>query len=112
MAGITNWLKNIIAGDLQMSVLAFAQLNRNNEVAESDGIEKFCSVACKWEEKTSDEIIRDGSSCGTHKLTVKLNRLGKHMGENDYIDMMFSSPKVGIVEAQRHQEQNPYRDMD
>lgn len=111
MAGIANWLKNIIAGDLKMSVLAFAQLNRQNEVAESDGIEKYCSVAVKWEEKTNEEIIRDGKDCGTHKLTVKLNRLGKqHMGEDDYIDMMFMSKKVGIVEAKQHKAENPYQD--
>ena len=111
MAGIANWLKNIIAGDLKMSVLAFAQLNRQNEVAESDGIEKYCSVAAKWEEKTNEEVVRDGKDCGTHKLTVKLNRLGKqHMGEEDYIDMMFTSKKVGIVEAKQHREVNPYQE--
>ena len=109
MAGTANWLKNIIAGDLKMSVLAFAQLNRSNEVAESDGIERYCSVAIKWEEKTDEEVINDGKECGTHKLKVKLNRLGKqHMGESDYIDMMFTNKRVGIVEAKQHQEQTPY----
>lgn len=109
MAGIANWLKNIIAGDLKMSVLAFCQLNRSNEVAESDGIEKYCSVAVKWEEKTNEEIVADGKECGTHKLTVKLNRLGKqHMGESDYIDMMFTNKKVGIVEAKQHSESTPF----
>lgn len=103
MAGIANWLKNVIAGDLKLSVLAFCQLNRQNEVAESDGIEKYCSVAVQWAEKTDDEIVRDGVDCGTHKLRVKLNRLGKqHMGENEYIDMMFSQERVGIVEAEQH----------
>lgn len=109
MAGVTNWLKNIIAGDLKMSVLAFCQLNRQNEVAESDGIEKYCSVACKWEEKSNDELINDGSECGTHKLTVKLNRLGKqHMGESDYIDMKFTNKKIGIVEAKQHDRTTPF----
>ena len=109
MGGMTNWLKNIIAGDLKLSVLAFAQLNRNNEVAESDGIERYCSVAVKWEEKTNDEIINDGAECGTHKLTVKLNRLGKqHLGMSDYIDMMFTRDKVGIVEAKQHKNITPF----
>lgn len=109
MAGITNWLKNIIAGDLKMSVLAFAQLNRNNEVAESDGIEKYCSSAVRWVEKTNDEIIRDGKECGTHKMIVKLNRLGKqHMGDDEYIDMMFTQSRVGIIEARQHNTLTPY----
>jgi len=109
MAGRTNWLKNTIAGELNLSVLAFCQLNRLNEVAESDGIEKYCSVAVKWEEKTEEEIIRDGSDCGTHKLKVKLNRLGlQHDRENEYIDMMFTKEKVGIIEAKQHEAKTPF----
>lgn len=109
MGGMANWLKNTIAGDLKLSVLTFAQLNRNNEVAESDGIERYCSVAVKWEEKTNEELMNDGRECGTHKLTVKLNRLGKqHMGDGDYIDMMFSQERVGIVEAKPHRKLNPF----
>ena len=109
MSGITNWLKNTIAGDLKLSVLAFAQLNRNNEVAESDGIERYCSVAVKWEEKTKEELADDGPDCGTHKLTVTLNRLGKqHIGDGDYIDMKFLREKAGIVEAKPHVRENPF----
>lgn len=109
MAGVANWLKNSIAGDLKLSVLAFAQLNRQNEVAESDGIEKYCSVAVKWEEKTDEEIMRDGASCGTHKIKVKLNRLGlQHDRDSEYIDMMFTKEKVGIIEAKQHEDKNPF----
>ena len=109
MGGITNWLKNTIAGDLKLSVLAFCQLNRNNEVAESDGIEKYCSVAVKWEEKTAEDIQTDGKECGTYKMTVKLNRLGKqHLGDTEYIDMKFLRDRVGIVEAKQHTEKNPF----
>jgi hypothetical protein len=109
MAGIANWLKNIIAGDLKLSVLAFCQLNRQNEVADSDGIERFCSVAVKWEEKTDEEIMKDGASCGTHKLKVKLNRLGlQHDRDTEYIDMMFTKERVGIIEAKQHENKNPF----
>lgn len=111
MGGITNWLKNNIAGDLKLSVLALCQLNRNNEVAESDGIEKYCSVAVKWEEKTAEEIINDGKECGTHKMRVKLNRLGKqHLGDDEYIDMKFLRKRIGIVEAKQHKEKNPFEE--
>lgn len=109
MGGMTNFLKNTIAGDLKLSVLAFAQLNRGGEVAESDGIEKYCSVSARWEEKTEEEIINDGKECGTYKLRVKLNRIGKqHMSESEYVDMMFTTKKVGIVEAKQHQAVTPY----
>lgn len=112
MGGITNWLKNNIAGDLKLSVLALCQLNRNNEVAESDGIEKYCSVAVKWEEKTAEEIVNDGKECGTHKMRVKLNRLGKqHLGDDEYIDMKFLRKRIGIVEAKQHKEKNPFEEQ-
>lgn len=103
MYGVTNWLKNTIAGELNLSVLAFCQLNRQNEVAESDGVERATSVSVTWREKTEEEIIRDGGECGTHLLKVNLNRLGlEHKGEDDYIDMMFTGERVGIVEAKQH----------
>ena len=105
----TNFLKNRVAGGLNIPVLAFAQLNRNNEVADSDYIERYASVSVRWEKKTPDELIEDGPECGTHKMTVKLNRLGKcHMGEGDYIDMGFLGDKPGIAEAKQHLEKCPY----
>lgn len=110
MGGMTNFLKNQIAGDLKLSVLAFAQLNRGGEVAESDGIEKYCSVAIKWEKKTNEEIINDGKECGTHKFIVKLNRLGKqHMGDTEYLDMKFLQNRLGIIEAEQHEAKNPFQ---
>lgn len=110
MGGITNWLKNVIAGDLDLAVLAFAQLNRGGEVAESDGIEKFCSTSVRWERKTDEEMAADGNKCGTHKLIVRLNRIGKqHMGSDDYIDMKFKGGGyLGIVQADQHEEKNPF----
>lgn len=103
MGGMTNFLKNNIAGELNLPVLAFCQLGRSGEVAESDAIERYCSTMCRWEEKTAEEIARDGKDCGTHKITVKLNRLGiQHNGDDEYIDMMWQRDRIGIVQAQQH----------
>ena len=104
MGGMTNFLKNNIAGELNLPVLAFCQLGRSGEVAESDAIERYCSTMCKWEEKTPEEITRDGKECGTHKITVKLNRLGiQHNSEDEYIDMMWLKDRIGIVQAKQHE---------
>ena len=109
MGGMTNFLKNRIAGGLDLAVLAFCQLNRNMEVAQSDGIEKYCSVACQWNMKTAEQIETDGFECGTHYLRVKLNRLGpQQISQNDYIDMVFMKDRLGIQEAKKHTEVNPY----
>ena len=111
LGGMTNWLKNVIAGDLDLAVLAFAQLNRSGDIADSDGIERYCSVSVFWDLKTDDEIAQDGQNCGTHKLKVKLNRLGEqHLGDREYIDMKFlNDGRLGVEEAEQHIAQEmPY----
>lgn len=109
LGGMTNFLKNVIAGDLNIPVLAFCQLNRVGQVAESDGIERYCSVALKWERKTEEEITNDGKECGNYKLIVKKNRLGReHIGEGEYIDMMKFADRICITEAKQHKEANPF----
>lgn len=85
-------------------MLAFCQLNQNNAVAESDGIERNCSVSIMWRKKT-EEIIRDGAECGNYAISIDLNRLGGQTnGENEYIDMMFNGDKLSILEAKQRQK--------
>ena len=86
-------------------MLAGAQLNRNDEVADSDKLERYASVSAKWRKKTSDEIANDGKECGNYALNVKLNRLGEGMFEDEYIDFKFSGSVMRIEEAKQHTEQ-------
>lgn len=97
-----DFLKNSIAGDLELSVLAGAQLNRQNQLADSDKLERYASVSVKWEDKTAEEYITDGNDCGNYKLSIKLNRLGEQMLDGDYIDMAFDGNKMRIEQAQQH----------
>lgn len=108
LADKTDWLKNNIAGEFDIPVVAFCQLNRNYEVAESDGIEKYCSAAIQWGRKNDNEILKDGAECGTHKMSVKLNRLGMQHEEGDYIDMIFTGGAVRITEAEQHHSESPF----
>ena len=71
---ITNFLKNKVAGAMDMSVIAAAQSNRGGDTGESYRIEQYCSTLVKIVEKTSDEINKDGIDCGRYKLFVSLNR--------------------------------------
>ena len=100
-----DFMKNRIAGELDLPVLAGAQLNRNDEVADSDKLERYASVSAKWRKKTSDEIANDGKECGNYALNVKLNRLGEGMFEDEYIDFKFSGSVMRIEEAKQHTEQ-------
>ena len=84
-----DFLKNNVAGELNIAMLAGAQLNRNFAVADSDKIERYVSASILWRDKTSDELAKDGLDCGNFAMTVDLNRLGEQMAEDEYIDMKF-----------------------
>ena len=94
-----DFLKNNIAGNLELSVLAGCQLNRNNQVADSDKIERYASVSLSWRDKSTDEIITDGEECGDYRLSIDLNRLGEQMNENEYIDFVFNGNHMQINQA-------------
>ena len=101
-----DFLKNNIAGELDLAVLAACQLNRNGEVADSIKINRYLSVGIKWEFKTQEMIVKDGIQCGNAFAKIYVNRLGKQMLEDDdedYIDFVFDGDKVTIIEAQQHE---------
>ena len=97
-----NFLKNNIAGDLDIAVLAGAQLNRQNQVADSDKLERYVSVSLHWRDKSPEEVRNDGIECGNFAATIDLNRLGEQMGEDQYIDFAFDGNKMRIEEAVQH----------
>jgi len=97
----TNFLKNDIAGGLNMAVLAGGQLNRGNEIADSYKIEQYASSIINLIPKLPEEIIRDGQQCGNYKLFVKLNRNGEQMTNTDeeYIDLSFNGNLATIEQV-------------
>ena len=97
-----DFLKNNVAGDLDIALLAGAQLNRGDQVADSDKIERYVSASLWWRDKDGNEVQKDGLKCGNYALTVDLNRLGEQMSEDEYIDFMFDGSKMRISEAQQH----------
>ena len=104
-----DFLKNKIAGELDLSVLSACQLNRSGEVADSDKINRYLSVAIKWDYKTQDMIARDGMECGNTFAQIYVNRLGQQMqDENEYIDFVFSGDTMTIVEAKQHEIDNEF----
>ena len=106
-----DFLKNNIAGELDLAVLAACQLNRNGEVADSIKINRYLSVGIRWEYKTQEMIARDGLKCGNAFAKIYVNRLGRQMQEdddNDYIDFIFDGDKMTIVEAQQHDRESSF----
>lgn len=100
-----DFLKNNVAGELNIAMLAGAQLNRNFAVADSDKIERYVSASILWRDKTSDELAKDGLDCGNFAMTVDLNRLGEQMAEDEYIDMKFDGNRMRIEQANQHDKQ-------
>ncbi len=106
-----DYLKNKIAGELGLAVLAACQLNRQNEVADSIKINQYTSVAVKWGYKTQEMIMNDGKECGNAYAKIYVNRLGQHMQEDDeedYIDFIFDGDRMTIQEAKQHQRTNSF----
>lgn len=106
LGDMTNYLKNEIAGRLNIPVLAAAQLNRQGETADSEKINMYASVGIKWGRKTQEMIANDGIECGNAYAKVFFNRIGESMAEDDedeYIDFLFDGAKATIIEAKQHQ---------
>lgn len=104
-----DFLKNSVAGDLNIAMLAGAQLGRNNQVADSDKLERYVSASMLWRDKTAEEISKDGLDCGNFALTIDLNRLGEQMSDDDYIDFAFDGNRMRIEEAKEHKTtKNPF----
>lgn len=101
-----DFLKNKIAGELNLPVLAACQLNRHNEIADSEKINMYCSVAIKWWLKTQEQMVSDGVQCGNAAAKIYVNRLGAQMDEFDdeeYLDFIFDGSIMTIQEAEKHE---------
>lgn len=106
----TNFLKNEIAGALDLAVVAGAQLNRNMEISDSFKIEMYASTIINGRHKKADEIANDGVGCGNYLLWVKLNRNGDQhdIDSSEYIDIHFDGSTATMEQtAQQHTNEVP-----
>lgn len=106
-----DFLKNKIAGELNLAVLAACQLNRQGEVADSIKINRYLSVGIKYGHKTQEQIIHDGDECGNVYAKIYVNRLGAQMmedNEDEYIDLYFDGETMNITEVKQHNRDNTF----
>ena len=98
----TNFIKNVIAGDLGLCVIGGAQLNRAGQIGDSLRISQYASTIVKIQKKTFDEIYQN-PDCGSHKLIVIANRLGLQMDESEeWIDVDFNQTSCRFFECKQH----------
>lgn len=103
----TDFLKNEIAGKLDIAVVSACQLNREMAVADSDKINRYLSVGIKWSHKSPEMISRDGIECGNAYAKIYVNRLGQQMLEDDdddYIDFFFDGDTMDVTEAEKQHD--------
>lgn len=111
LGAMCDFLHNRIAGELELAVLSACQLNRAGEVADSDKINRYLSVAIKWDYKTQEMVAKDGLECGNSYARVYVNRLGEHMPEDDenaYADFDFIGNQMTIKQATQHEQEGPF----
>ena len=101
----TDFLKNVISTEISVPVIAGLQMNeKNGEVANSQKPKQYADALLSWEEKTPEEIIRDGIECGNYKSTLAKNRNGMcTIGDDDYIDVLFQKNLMRIGDAKQHE---------
>lgn len=100
-----NTLKNTLAGDFGIPVLSAVQLNRNNEIGDSDKLERYATLGIKIGKKTREEIAEDGTDCGNMKAYVPFARDGHSLEDDeDYMDLyadMSPMANLRIYEAKK-----------
>lgn len=103
LGDMTNFLKNNVAGKLDLSMLTFAQMSpKENRVADSDKINRYASVIAYFMEKSMEEMQKDGKDGGNRKLYIEYNRLGEQFEQSSsYINLFFDGNKSIIEEAKK-----------
>lgn len=105
---MADFLKNKIAGELHLAVLSAAQLNRNDQIANSDNIAKAISTGIYWRFKTPEEIQRDGGlEAGNVLAYVNINRNGPQADEEEAIFFSFDGDRQRITEAKKQRADIP-----
>jgi replicative DNA helicase len=95
-----DYIKNIIAGQLNIPVLTASQLNRQGEIADSDKLARYVSTVLYWKQRKKSEMEgQDWRKYGNYTLQVRTNRLGEQMVEDEFLYMCFDGNKMNIYEA-------------
>ena len=85
-------------------VLAYAQLNREQDIASSLRLQWFCTSYSIMSRKDPEEIGQDGPQNGNMKIKPLYCRFGPGMENNDYICYNFVGKYARIEELKTYRE--------
>ena len=89
----TNFIKNNICGDMNLIGLSAVQMNRGNEIANSDEIARYASYIFGFAKKDREEILDEGAECGNRRFWIPVGRDGGELDYEDGIDMYIDDRK-------------------
>lgn len=102
---MTNFLKNEIAGGLDMCVLAACQLNKQNEVSSSDKIAMYASTLIRWRFKLPSEIQEDGGlKYGNVYAQIYYNRNGAMHDRDEWMNLSFNGNLMTITSCEQNKK--------
>ena len=84
--------------------LSFVQLNRENEVAQSDRLLWLATTVAKFEPKSDEELADDGEMNGNRKLVLVKTRHGSGLEHGDYINLRMNGKLARLKELHTRNE--------
>lgn len=84
--------------------LSFVQLNRENEIAQSDRLTWLATTVAKFEQKSEEEIADDGELNGNRKITIIKARHGSGLEYGDYINLRMAGKYAKLKELHTRNE--------
>lgn len=97
LGDVTTKLKDL-AGKLNIPALTAVQLNRDNDIADSDRIARYGDVICHWMGREAKEIEEGGYDSGPYKLVIKDTRRGGSTNDHG-IGYYFFKEALTIIEV-------------
>jgi len=78
--------------------LSFVQLNREEEIAQSDRLQWLASTVAKFQVKSDEEMADDGDQNGNRKIVFLKHRHGSGLEQGDYINVKMNGACAKLTE--------------
>lgn len=78
--------------------LSFVQLNREEDIAQSDRLSWLAATVAKFQVKSDEEIADDGDQHGNRKLVFLKTRHGSGLEQGDYINVKMNGSCAKLTE--------------
>lgn len=85
--------------EMDLPALAFVQLNRELDIAQSDRLSWNATSVCTYLEKDIEEMMNDGVEYGNRKMIFDCARFGGGLDKENYININFNAELCQVQEV-------------